>query len=65
MLMKTKELRQMSEPELRRFLDETRRTVHELAFKAAARQNKNVHALENGKRDIARALTILRERVNS
>ncbi|MFA5953947.1 MAG: 50S ribosomal protein L29 [Patescibacteria group bacterium] len=63
--MQAKELRQKTDLELRHFLDENRRKVHELAFKAATRQSKNVHDLSNAKRDVARTLTILRERANT
>lgn len=60
--MKIQELRQKNERELQAFLDEARLKLHELSFKAAAKQLKNVSAVQTAKRDIARVLTVLRER---
>ena len=60
--MKIHELRQKNERELQVFLDQTRVKLHELSFKAAAKQLKDVSSVQTTKRDIARALTVLRER---
>lgn len=62
MSIEIKDLRAKSDVELTRVLDESRRQLHELAFKAASKQLKNPHAIRSAKRDIARILTILRER---
>ncbi|MFA7286764.1 MAG: 50S ribosomal protein L29 [Patescibacteria group bacterium] len=60
--MEVKDLRAKSDAELTVVLDELRRSLHELAFKAASKQLKNVHTISGVKRDIARVLTVLRER---
>jgi large subunit ribosomal protein L29 len=63
--MKIQELRQKNERELQVFLQETRVKLHELSFKAAAKQLKDVSSVAEAKRDIARVLTVLRERRTS
>ncbi len=60
--MKIQELRQKNERELQTFLQESRVKLHELSFKAAAKQLKDVSSVSAAKRDIARVLTVLRER---
>lgn len=62
--MKVQELRQKNERELQQLLDEARVKLHELSFKAAAKQLKNVADVSKTKREIARVLTVLRERRN-
>jgi large subunit ribosomal protein L29 len=59
--MKIQELRQKNERELQALLDENRLKLHELSFKAAAKQLKDVSSVSSTKRDIARVLTVLRE----
>ena len=57
-----KELRQKGDKELQDFLSESRVKLHGLALKAAMKQLKNVSEIGHLKRDIARCLTIRRER---
>lgn len=57
-----KDLRGKSDQDLHRLLGEFRTTLHDLSFKAALKQLKDVRALRTVKRDIARCLTVLRER---
>jgi len=63
--MKAIELRKKTDSELTKFLDETRCKLHEISFKAASGQIKDATPLRVAKRDIARVLTILRERRNN
>lgn len=56
------DLRQKNEHEITAFLAEARVKLHELALKAALKQLKNVRELRSLKRNIARCLTVLRER---
>lgn len=56
--MTIKELRQLSEAERIRLLQESREKVRELRFKAARRELKNVREVRALKRTIARILTL-------
>jgi large subunit ribosomal protein L29 len=56
------ELRKKTDAELSKFLAERRAELHELSFKAAMKQPLKPHLIAAAKRDIARCLTILRER---
>lgn len=56
-----KELEKKSENELRKILGEQRATLHDLQLKLCVNQLKNVRALRNTKRTIARILTKLQE----
>jgi large subunit ribosomal protein L29 len=60
--MKTKELREMSADELRKNLKDTRENLFNLRFRHAAGQLEKVSLLPAAKRDIARILTILKEK---
>jgi large subunit ribosomal protein L29 len=60
--MKPAELRDMSESELREHLDTARRELFGLRFQHATGELDNTAALGQAKRDVARTLTILRER---
>lgn len=60
--MKTQELRKMSVEELNKFLKETRESLFNLRFKHATAQLEKVSAIPAAKRDIARVLTILKEK---
>lgn len=61
-MITAKELREKSDQELHAALAAARTELHELSFKAATKQLKEVSKLQVIKRDIARCLTILRER---
>jgi len=55
-----KELRQKSEAELQKLLEEGRRAVHQASFQAASKQLKDMSAVRKAKRAVARILTVLR-----
>jgi large subunit ribosomal protein L29 len=62
MPLKPKELRDLTDEELRQQEAELRRKLFTLRFQIATGQQDNTAALKETKRDIARILTILRER---
>ncbi len=57
--MKYKELTTLSEPELKKLLEEFRGQAHDLAMKLRTNQMKTSHKLVQIKKDIARILTFL------
>ena len=60
--MKAKELRQKSEGELQKLLQELRANLRKLRFDLASGKVKNVREIRQIRKDIARILTILNER---
>lgn len=60
--MKARDLRELSNDELMRRVQEWKRKLLNLRFQLASGQLTNTAEIEKTKRDIARALTILRER---
>jgi large subunit ribosomal protein L29 len=60
--MKPLELRDMSESELREHVQTTRRELFGLRFQHATGELDNTAGLGHAKREIARALTVARER---
>ena len=60
--MKPLELRDMSDNELREHLQTARRELFGLRFQHATGELDNTAGLKKAKREIARALTIVRER---
>jgi len=62
--MDTKELHKKSPDVLKRELAHLREELRDLRFKVSQNQHKDVRALRNAKRDIARILTELRSRTN-
>ncbi|HDI10896.1 MAG TPA: 50S ribosomal protein L29 [Candidatus Acetothermia bacterium] len=60
--MKARELRELSDEELRQRVAEWKRKLLNLRFQLASGQLQNTAEIKKTKRDIARALTILRER---
>lgn len=60
--MDIKELRKKSEAELDKFLQQQREVMRDLRFKVAAKQHKDVRNLRDVKHDIARILTVLKEK---
>ena len=60
--MKPVELRDMNDNELREHLQTARRELFGLRFEHATGELDNTAGLKKAKRDIARALTIVRER---
>ncbi len=62
--MRTRELRELSDDELQRRLEETREELFNLRFQAATGALENTARLSLTKRDIARILSIQVEREN-
>lgn len=60
--MKARELRELSDEELRQKVAEWKRKLLNLRFQLASGQLQNTAEIKKTKRDIARALTVLRER---
>ncbi len=60
--MKTTELRNYTDEELKRLLEEKKKQFMELRFQHAMGQLRNTSLLKEVKRDIARIKTVLRER---
>jgi large subunit ribosomal protein L29 len=60
--MKAKELRQKSDNELEKILQEKRKKLYQLRSDLVAGKVKNVREIRMVKKDIARILTILNER---
>ena len=60
--MKIKELRQKSKKELSDLLKENRRKVGQLQFDLASKKLKNVRQVRELRKDIARTITILKEK---
>ena len=60
--MKIAEIRDMNIGQLKKFIDEKRAAAVKLRFDIASRQLKNHREYREAKKDIARALTILKEK---
>lgn len=60
--MKAETLRELTDEELREKLVELKRKLFTLRFQIATGQQENTAALRETRRDIARVMTILRER---
>jgi large subunit ribosomal protein L29 len=60
--MKASELRDMTEPDLREHIDTARRELFGLRFQHATGELDDTATLRKAKQEIARALTIARER---
>jgi large subunit ribosomal protein L29 len=60
--MKAAELRDMSDTDLREHIDHARRELFGLRFQHATGELDNTAGLARAKRDVARALTVARER---
>ena len=60
--MKTIELREMSETELLEHIETARRELFGLRFQHATAELENTAGLRRAKQEIARALTVARER---
>ena len=61
-MMKAADIREMSDEELRDQVKTARREVFGLRFQHATGELENTAGLNGGRRDLARALTIARER---
>lgn len=60
--MKTSEIRSMKTAELRAEVDRLRRHFFDLRSQAVTEKLENPHQLKETQKDVARVLTILRER---
>jgi large subunit ribosomal protein L29 len=60
--VKAADLRDLSEAELREHVDAARRELFGLRFQHATGELDNTASLGNAKREVARALTVARER---
>lgn len=60
--MKIAELRQKSQAELEKNLEDNRERLRQLRFDLAAGKVKNVREIREIKKDIARILTLLKEK---
>ncbi len=60
--MKNTELRNKTKEELELMLQETREEQHDLDFQMASRQLKNVRRIRTARRNVARLLTLLKEK---
>lgn len=60
--MKAAEIRNYTDEELKKLLEEKKRQLMELRFQQAMGQLRNTSLIKETKRDIARIKTILRER---
>lgn len=60
--MKIKELREKSEEELKKLLAEKRADLVNLRFNIKANQQKNYKLLEATKKDVAKILTLLKNK---
>ena len=60
--MKAEELREMNETELREHVSTARRELFGLRFQHATGELDNTAGLKTAKKEIARALTVARER---
>ena len=60
--MKTKELQRKSQSELQHILIENREKLRQLRFDLASGKVKNVRQIRKAKKEIAQALTILKQK---
>jgi large subunit ribosomal protein L29 len=60
--MQASEIRDMSEADIQRHLDEYRQEMFNLRFQIATRKLKNHQRIKAVRRDVARLLTVVRER---
>jgi large subunit ribosomal protein L29 len=60
--MKTDEIRDLSNRQLRQRIEDARHELFNLRFQVETRKTKNVSGIRNTRRDIARLETALRER---
>ena len=63
--MKIQDIRKKTEEDLLKFLVERKEEVRSLRFKVGSSEIKNFNLLSSAKRDIAKILTIMRERKNA
>lgn len=64
-MLSLKEIKEKSASELHDLLKKCREEMRALRFSVAAKQEKNIRNLRTIKKNIARILTVLKEKVNS
>ena len=60
--MKAVEVHNLDDPQLVEFVDNARKEAFNLRFQHATGQLENTAGMKNAKKDLARALTVVRER---
>ena len=60
--MQASDIREMNEAEIKRHLDDYRQEMFNLRFQIATRKLKNHQRIKAVRRDVARLLTVVRER---
>ena len=60
--MKAVEVHNLDDPQLVEFVDKARKETFNLRFQHATGQLENTAGMKNAKKDLARALTVARER---
>jgi large subunit ribosomal protein L29 len=60
--MEIKELRQKPETELRKLLAQLRENFRDMRFKIISKQHKDVREIRDVRKDIARVMTVLKEK---
>lgn len=61
--MKIKEIREKNDKELIKMLAEKRESLRDIRFKIASNQYKNMKGISFLKKDIAKVLTVMKERI--
>lgn len=61
--MKIKEIREKNDKELIKMLAEKRENLRDIRFKIASNQYKNNQEISLTKKDVAKILTVMRERI--
>jgi len=61
-LLKAKDLRDMSDEELRNQLEERKTTLRQLRFQMVTGAVDDIRAIRNTRRDVAKIKTVMRER---
>jgi len=60
--MRVKEIRELTDDEIKSKISDTRREIVQLRFELAGRKLKNTASISNAKKRLARLLTITKER---
>lgn len=63
MIMKTEEMRKKDKKELENIARDLKKKLNDIRFKSSSNKLKNVNEIRNTKKEIARLLTIIKEKV--
>lgn len=63
--MKIQEIRKKSDQDLKKLLGAAKENVRHTRFKMSSKELKNPHELRGHRKDIARILTVLKERADA